>query len=78
MDALRQAFVDRKLQVNMFATNKAAARAAFAKTTPNMPPGQNAKARKAAADKRKAAATTGAGATPGTKPSDTTKLYTKK
>jgi hypothetical protein len=46
----------------------------------HMPPGQDAKAKKAAADKRKAASatTTCAGATSGTKPNDAAKPPTKK
>jgi hypothetical protein len=59
----------------MHAASKATARAAFAKATPDKPPGQDAKAKKAAADKRKAAAAT---ATAGIKPSDGTKPPTKK
>jgi transcriptional regulator of met regulon len=56
LDALRQAFVDRTLELTLHAANKGAACAAFAKVTPDKPPGTDAKARKAAADKRKAAA----------------------
>jgi hypothetical protein len=56
-DALRQAFVDRTLEVKLHAAaSKAAAGTAFAKVTLEKPPGQDARARKAAADKRKATA----------------------
>jgi hypothetical protein len=64
MDALRQAFVDRTLEVSLHATTKAAAGAAFAKVTPDKPTGPDAKARKAPSDKRKAAATAAAAARP--------------
>jgi hypothetical protein len=57
LDALRQAFVDRTLEVSMHAASKAAAGATFAKITPGKPAGPDAKARKAAAERRKAAAT---------------------
>jgi hypothetical protein len=77
LDELRQAFVDRTLEVSSHAASKAAARAAFAKATPDKPPGHNAKAKKTAADKRKAAASAAAAAA-GTKPSDGTKSPTKK
>jgi hypothetical protein len=60
LDALRQAFVDRTLEISLHAASKAAAGAAFAKITPDRPPGHGAKARKAAADRRKAAAPAGA------------------
>jgi hypothetical protein len=65
LDALRQAFVDQTLEVNIHAAIKAEARATLAKTTLDMPPGHDAKAKKAAADKRTAgaAATTKSGAT---------------
>jgi hypothetical protein len=81
LDALRQAFVDRTLEVSLHATNKAAAGAAFAKITPDKPSGPDAKARKAAADRRKAAATAAATAvrsTPSTKPADPARLPPKK
>jgi hypothetical protein len=52
LNALRQAFVDPTLEVTLHVANKAAASAAFARFTPNKPAGQDAKARKAAADKR--------------------------
>jgi hypothetical protein len=58
LDELRQAFVDRTLEVSLHAANKAAAGATFAKATPDKPPGQDDKVKKAAADKRKAAAAT--------------------
>jgi hypothetical protein len=54
LDALRQAFFDRTLKVNLYAASKAAAGGAYAKVTPNRAT-QDAKARKAAADKREAA-----------------------
>jgi hypothetical protein len=57
LDALRRAFVERTLEVSLHAASKAAAGAAFAKLTPDKPTGHDARARKAAADKRKAAAT---------------------
>jgi hypothetical protein len=56
LDELRQALVDGTLEVSMHAASKAVAGAAFAKATPDKPPGQDAKAKKAAADKRKAVA----------------------
>jgi hypothetical protein len=73
-------FVDRTLEVNLHAASKAVAGAAFAKATRDKPPGQNAKATKAAADKRKAAAAVraAAAAAAGTKPGDGTKPSTKK
>jgi hypothetical protein len=80
-DELRQAFVERTLEVSMHAASKAAARAEFAEATPDKPPGQLAKAKKAAADKRKAAAAAAAiaaTAAAGTKPNDGTKPPTKK
>jgi hypothetical protein len=46
LDELRQAFVDRTLEVSMHTTSKATIGAAFAKATPNKPPGQDAKAKK--------------------------------
>jgi hypothetical protein len=39
LDELRQAFVDRTFEVNLHAASKAAARVAFAKATPDKPPG---------------------------------------
>jgi hypothetical protein len=42
-DALRQAFVDRTLEVSLHAASKAIAGAAFAKITPDKPPGMDAK-----------------------------------
>ena len=74
LDALRQAFVDRTLEVRLHAATKAAAGAAFAKITSDKLPGLDAKARKATADRRKATAagtTTTARAPPSTKPCDT-------
>jgi hypothetical protein len=78
MDELRQAFVDRTFEVSMHDANKATARATFAKTAPHKPPGQDAKAGKAAADKHKATPTAQATGATGTKPSDGTKPPTKK
>jgi hypothetical protein len=78
LDELRQAFVDRTLEVSMHAANKAASGAAFVKATPDKPPGHDAKAKKAAADKRKAAASAATKAAAGTKPGDGTKPPTKK
>jgi hypothetical protein len=78
LDELRQAFVDRTLEVSLHAANKAFAGAAFARVTPDKPPGRDAKAKKAAADTRKAAATTVAAAAAGTKPSDWAKPTTNK
>jgi hypothetical protein len=74
LDALRQAFVDRTLEVNLHAAIKAVASTAFAKITPDKPLGPDAKARKASADRRKAtvAAARGARTPPTTKPGDTT------
>jgi hypothetical protein len=76
---LRQAFVDRALKVSLHAASKEAAGAAFAKLTPDKPTCPDARARKAAADKRKAAAAAAAAprATPLAKPSDPTKPSTK-
>jgi hypothetical protein len=62
LDSLRQAFVDRTLEVSLHATSKAALGAAFAKVTLSRPPDPDAKARKAIADKRKAADATSAAA----------------
>jgi hypothetical protein len=80
LDVLRQAFVDRTLEVSLHAASKAAAGAAFAKLTPDKPTGPDARPRKAATDKRKAAAAAAAAAraTPVAKPSDPTKPSTKK
>jgi len=77
LDELRQAFVDRTLEVSLHAASKAAAGAAFARVTPDKPPGQDAKAKKAAADKRKAAAAAAASAASGTKPIDGAKATKK-
>jgi hypothetical protein len=60
LDALRQAFVDRTLEVRLRAAIKAHAGAAFAKITPDKPAGPDAKARTGAADTRKATAATAA------------------
>jgi hypothetical protein len=62
----------------MHASNKASAKATFAKATPDKPPGEDAKAKKAAADKRKAANASAAAIITGTKPGDGTKSPTKK
>jgi hypothetical protein len=80
LDALRQAFVDRTLEVSLHAANKAAAIAAFAKITPDKPTCPDARARKAAADKRKAAAAAAAAArpTPLAKPTDPARPPPKK
>jgi hypothetical protein len=80
LDALRQAFVDRTLEVSLHAASKAAAGTAFAKIAPDKPPRPDTRARKAAADKRKAAAAaaTTALATPLAKPTDPTKPPSKK
>jgi hypothetical protein len=64
LDALRQAFVDRTLEVSLHAANKAAADAAFAKITPDKPSGHDSKAHKAAIDMRNAAAAAAAAARP--------------
>jgi hypothetical protein len=72
LDALRQAFVDRTLEVSLHAASKAADRAAFAKVTPDRPPCPDARARKAAA-----AAAAAARATPLLKPTDPAKPSTK-
>jgi hypothetical protein len=58
LDDLRKAFVDMTLEVSLHAASIAAARAAFARATPDKPPGHDAKAKKAATEKRKAAAAT--------------------
>jgi hypothetical protein len=80
LDALRQAFVDRTLEVSLHAASKAVAGAAFAKITPDKPTCPEARARKEAADKRKAAATAAAAgrAHPLAKPTDPAKPPTKK
>jgi hypothetical protein len=57
LDELRQAFVDRTLEVRLHAASKVGGGSAFAEATPDKPPRQDAKAKNAAADKRKAAAT---------------------
>jgi hypothetical protein len=56
------------IQVSMHATSKATIGAAFAKAMPNKPPGHDAKAKKAAADKRKAVAAAATTTATGTKP----------
>jgi hypothetical protein len=68
LDELRQAFVDMTLEVSLHAASKAAAEAEFARTTPDKPPGHDAKAKKGVADKRKAAAARAAEAATGRKP----------
>jgi predicted aconitase len=86
LDELRQAFVDMTLEVSLHAASKGAVGAAFARATPDKPPGHDAKAKKAAADKRKAAAeaatttttTTRTTTTAGIKPIDGAKPSTKK
>jgi hypothetical protein len=78
LDELRQSFVDMTIEVSMHAASKAADGAAFARATPDKPLGQDAKAKKAASDKRKVALVTTAKAAAGTKPSDGTKPSTKK
>jgi hypothetical protein len=80
LDGLRQAFVDRIVDVNMHAANKAAAGAAFAKVTPDKPQSLDSKARKATAEKRMvvAPATTVARVNPSSKPKDTTRTPSKK
>jgi hypothetical protein len=78
MDELRQAFVDMTLEVSLHAASKAAVGAAFARATPDKPHGQDAKAKKAAADKRKAAAAAATARAAGTKPIDGAKPTTKK
>jgi hypothetical protein len=42
LDAFRQAFVDRTLEVSVHAASKAATGAAFAKITPDKPTGHDA------------------------------------
>jgi hypothetical protein len=66
------------LEVSLHAASKAAARATFARATPDKPPGQDAKAKMAAAEKRKAAAGAATAAAAGTKPNDGAKPSTKK
>jgi hypothetical protein len=61
----------------MHAASKAIVGAAFMKVTPDKPPGQDAKAKKAAVDKRMAAAAPTITAT-GTKLGDGTRPPTKK
>jgi hypothetical protein len=78
MAELRQAFVDKTLEVCMHAASKATVGATFAKATLHMPPGHDAKAKKAAADKRKDAAAGAAAAATGIKPCDGAKPPTKK
>jgi hypothetical protein len=78
VDELRHAFLDTTLEVSMYASGKEAARATFAKATPDKPPGQDAKAKKAAADKRKAADASTTSIATGTKPGDGTRPPTKK
>jgi hypothetical protein len=77
LNELRQALVDRTLEVSLHTASKAVGGAAFARTKPDKPPGHDAKAKKAAADKRKAAGGAAAAAA-GTKPIDGTKPSTKK
>jgi hypothetical protein len=62
----------------MHAASKALVRVAFAKATPDKPPGKDAKAKKAAADKHKAATAAATSTVTGNKPGDGTKLHTKK
>jgi hypothetical protein len=80
LDALRQAFVDRTLEVSLHAASKAAAGTAFAKITPDKSPGPDAKAWKGAAGRRKVAtaAAAAARALPNTKPGDTARAPPKK
>jgi hypothetical protein len=80
LDALHQAFFDRTLDVSLHAASKVAAGAAFAKLTHDKPTCPDARARKAAAEKLKAAATTPAAAspTPLAKPTDLAKPPPKK
>jgi hypothetical protein len=79
LDELSQAFVDITLEVSMHAVIKASAEATFTKATRDRPPGHDAKAKKAAADKCKAArAATATPTAAGTKPGDGTKPPTKK
>jgi hypothetical protein len=78
LDEIRQAFVERTLDVSMHAASKVSLVAAFAKITPDKSPGPDTKAKKAAADKRKAAIGAAAAANTGTEPNDGTKPSTKK
>jgi hypothetical protein len=80
LDALRQDFVDRTLEVSLHAASKAAAGPAFAKLTPDKPTCPDAWARKAAGEKRKAtvAASVAARPTPLAKPADPAKPRPKK
>jgi hypothetical protein len=64
LDTLRQAFVDRTLEVSLHTTSKAAVGVAFVRVTHYKPTGQDAKARKATTDKRRAATTTAAAPPP--------------
>jgi hypothetical protein len=75
MDAVRQAFFDRSLEVSLHAAGKADAGVALARITPDKLPDPDAKARKAAAAKRKVAfaAAAAARATPAAKNADTTR-----
>jgi hypothetical protein len=56
LDALLQAIADRTPEVSLHAASKAPTGWVFAEITPAQPPGPNAKANEAAADRRKAAA----------------------
>jgi hypothetical protein len=75
LDALRQAFVDRTLEISLHAACKTTVGAAFAKVTLDKPPGPDVKARKAVADNCKAAvvAAAAARAPHATKPTDATR-----
>jgi hypothetical protein len=75
LDALRQAFIDRNVEINLHAANKAAVGDAFARVTHDKPPSPYTKAHKAAANKRKAAgaAAAAARATPIAKNTETTR-----
>jgi hypothetical protein len=77
LDELRQAFVERTLEVGLYAANKAAVGAAFSKETPDMPPEHDSKTKKVAADKRKVVVSATKVAA-GTKLNNGTKLPTKK
>jgi hypothetical protein len=80
LDALRQVFVNRTLDVSLHAASKDVAGAAFAKVTPDKPTGLDAKARRVAADRRKAAAAAAATARPSpplAKPTDKARLPPK-
>jgi pyruvate/2-oxoglutarate dehydrogenase complex dihydrolipoamide acyltransferase (E2) component len=82
LDALRQAFVDRTLEVNLHAASKAAACATFATVKPDKPPCTDAEVREAASERRKATAkvvvAAHARAPPTTKPGDATRPPQKK